>query len=256
MRRVTSDPSMSTISAPLYATTLHILPITPSFAQSGRPRLTFMFDRSIPPMMPSFSRSVPPVTLLFDPFTPQERSTVSSLSTTKTGNNVSRTANNITAKLAHSKNSRIRNLNNSVFDNTNIIMNKSVPSNQSLMSGNTSVYFQLTSHFLSAPRTSNTINSRIIIPQDQHPSDTSKLTKLISSAIAQIFNKFATIPLDASDKQVANNYNLEMQISELRRKLVQFDMIEAFSVLQIHTAAQPLLYLNQSLSITVNLLHN
>ena len=122
----------------------------------------------------------------------------------------------------------------------------------------TSVYAHPTSRYLSAPRAESSTQSRILIPQESRPNgDVTKLTKLRISATTPLSNKFTCIPLDDADEQIVNNYNLEMRINELRRKMVQFDMIEVFSILRFPPSPMSnLLIIIQPLSETTDLLSN
>lgn len=49
-------------------------------------------------------------------------------------------------------------------------------------------------------------------------------------------HKFDNIPLDNSDEQVVNNYNILMRINKLNQKLVKFDTVEIFNILQFPSA--------------------
>ena len=109
------------------------------------------------------------------------------------------------------------------------------------------------SRFLTVARTVDFTKSRSIVPHDCRPTSPTKLTKLRQSATASLQNKFATIPPDDADEQIVNNYNLEMRISELRRRLVLYNMNAVFSILQFPPPPS-LLMTAQPLSDTVDLL--
>ena len=111
--------------------------------------------------------------------------------------------------------------------------------NNTFITNDYSVFVKSPSRFLTAPRLIATTKSKILVPQDSRPTDITKLTKLRESATAPLVHKFDSIPLDGSDKQVVNNYNLAMRINELHQKLVKFDMVEIFNILQFQSVIPP-----------------
>ena len=88
-------------------------------------------------------------------------------------------------------------------------------------------------------------------------NDITKLTKLRNSATDPLANKFTIIPLDDSDEQIVNNYNLEMRINDLRRHLVQYDMSEVFKILSFPSSTvSTLMGAAHPLPGTIDLLSN
>ena len=73
---------------------------------------------------------------------------------------------------------------------------------------------------------------RQIVQKELRSTDPTVLRKLRNDATAALTFPFALIPIDDCDEQVANNYNLHMRIGELRRRLEQYDMTDAFQILQ------------------------
>ena len=88
------------------------------------------------------------------------------------------------------------------------------------------------SRFLTSPRVHETTPSRALIPQDQRPTDQSKLSKLRENATGALQNNFDLVPLDDSAEQILNNYNLHMRVREFARRLQQYDMKDVFAIMQ------------------------
>ena len=87
------------------------------------------------------------------------------------------------------------------------------------------------SRFLTSPRVHETTPSRALIPQDQRPTDQSKLSKLRENATSALQNNFDLVPLDDSAEQILNNYNLHMRVREFARRLQQYDMKDVFAIM-------------------------
>ena len=157
-----------------------------------------------------------------------------------------------------------RNPYNSTFTSSQIPspppMHPHTNNNNTFTTNDSSVFVKSPSRFLTAPRLVATTKSKSLVPQDSRPTDITKLTKLRESATTPLVHKFGSIPLDDSDEQVVNNYNLAMRINELHQKLVKFDMVEVFNILQFPSVIPSQSLLNtsvagQPLSETIDLLN-
>ena len=106
------------------------------------------------------------------------------------------------------------------------------------------------SRWLLTPRSSD-LMFRHITKKESRPTDTTLLRKLRSDATTALSTPFSLLPIDDSDEQVANNYSLHMRISELKRRLEQYDMQESFEIL---TFASPTsdVPLNKTISLLDN----
>ena len=84
--------------------------------------------------------------------------------------------------------------------------------------------------------------SRAIVPQENRPTEQSKLTKLRECATESLSNSFDLIPMDDSSMQILNNYNLTMRVRELSRRLQMYDMKGVFDILTFSESnpAEPL----------------
>ena len=87
------------------------------------------------------------------------------------------------------------------------------------------------SRYRTEPRVLDILPSRAIVPQDQRPTEQSKLTKLREGATEALTNSFNLIPLDDASMQIINNYNLTMRVREYSRRLQQYDMKGVFGIL-------------------------
>ena len=86
----------------------------------------------------------------------------------------------------------------------------------------------VTSRYRTAPRILDILPSCVIIPQNQYPTDQSKLTKLRECATDGLVNSFDLIPLDNSLMQILSNYNLTMRVREYSRYLPDLRSCESW----------------------------
>ena len=77
------------------------------------------------------------------------------------------------------------------------------------------------------------------------------VAKVTNDATSVLHIPFALIPIDDYDKQLANNYNLHISIGELCRRLEQYNMTDAFKMLQFSPTAPDI-----PLAQTINILDN
>ena len=86
--------------------------------------------------------------------------------------------------------------------NSSFISRNTFPSN--ISGSGSSVYApptsKETSRYLITPRITHTMKSRTIVPQEDRPTDPSKLQKLRTSATSPLSNMFSTIPMDDADE--------------------------------------------------------
>ena len=75
------------------------------------------------------------------------------------------------------------------------------------------------SRYRTAPIILDILPSRAIIPQDQRPTEQSKLTKLRECATDDLISSFDLIPLDDASMHTLNNYKLTMRVRDYSRRL-------------------------------------
>ena len=88
------------------------------------------------------------------------------------------------------------------------------------------------SRFMTTSIFQSTMFSKAVVPQYQRPTNQHKLSKLRYHETEGLANIFSIIPLDDSDEQVMNKYNLQMRLMEFTTRLHKYDMKDVFQVLQ------------------------
>ena len=74
----------------------------------------------------------------------------------------------------------------------------------------TSVFVPPSSRYLSTPRSEFDTSTKCVVSKERRPASGSDLRKLRDLATQPLSNKFAKVPLDDSEYQILNNYNLTM----------------------------------------------
>ena len=85
--------------------------------------------------------------------------------------------------------------------------------------------------FRSTARTQTEIDgARPKFSQTQRPTDLTALEKLRTKATAGIDPQFALTPLEDTEEQLQNTYNVTMRKQHFREILIQYDMIDVFTI--------------------------
>ena len=115
-----------------------------------------------------------------------------------------------------------------------------LPSNLHSTGNTTSIFHPPpTTRYLLAPRLTTDVSTKSVVSKELRPINSNDLRKLRSSATSPLANKFGMVPSETSDQQILVNYNIQMRIKELRRKLETYDMLDVFNILMfdpVHTA--------------------
>ena len=116
-----------------------------------------------------------------------------------------------------------------------------------------------TSRYLLAPRLVADISTKSVVPKESRPTNPVDLRKLREAATSPLMHKLSIVPMNDSDEQIILNYNVQMRIKDLQRRLETYDMVDVFNILLFNDAVyqQPLLASTTPvtpLSNTINLL--
>ena len=114
---------------------------------------------------------------------------------------------------------------------------------------NTSVYVPPPSRYLKTPRKLPSMITMKTVLKEFRPTVPSELRKLRELAVQPLDTKFDLIPLDDSEKQILNNYNLHMRVQDFASNLIKFDMEDVFDVLQFPHGVDSETLLNDNISI-------
>ena len=95
----------------------------------------------------------------------------------------------------------------------------------------------ISTRYLTVPRIAYDTSTKCVIPKETRPSKQTDLRKLRDLAVLPLENQIGLIPLDDSEEQILNNYNLQMRVRELRRRLVRYDIEDMFQILQFLSSA-------------------
>ena len=125
----------------------------------------------------------------------------------------------------------------------------------------TSVFVPPSSRYLSTPRSEFDTSTKCVVSKERRPASGSDLRKLRDLATQPLTNKFAKVPLDDSEYQILNNYNLTMRVKELKRALERYDIDDIFNIVQFPHETNIDQSLTTSIPIqpssrTINLLDN
>ena len=117
------------------------------------------------------------------------------------------------------------------------------------------------SRYLEVPRNEFDISTKKVILKESRPASQGDLRKLRDLAVQPLEHKFDVIPLDDSEKQILNNYNLQMRVKDLQRNLERYDMGDVFKILRFPNDQDVDVMLKNSIPIqplttTINLLEN
>ena len=120
----------------------------------------------------------------------------------------------------------------SLLKTPSIGMTSPTKSPQPMSTINSSVFVPRSNErFLTLPRKDPDTSTRCVDLKEARPVSAGELRKLRDRAVQPLDNKFDLIPLDDSEKQILNNYNLQMRVKDFVRNLERYDMQEAFEIL-------------------------
>ena len=99
--------------------------------------------------------------------------------------------------------------------------------------GNTSVFVPPSSNrYRITARSNFDTSTKCVILKELRPTAPTDLRKLRDLAVEHLNHKFDLVPFDNSEKQILNNYNLQMRVKELKRNLVKYDIDDVFKIIQ------------------------
>ena len=86
--------------------------------------------------------------------------------------------------------------------------------------GNTSVFVPPSSNrYRITPRSNFDTSTKCVILKELRPTAPTDLRKLRGLAVQPLNHKFDLVPFDNSEKQILNNYNLQMRVKDFKRNL-------------------------------------